>query len=264
MTDPVSPTGPEDAEQARRPAQPAVSRSRASIFADPVVRIMAWIAAGLMVLYLVGILSALLTGVLQSPAPRTASERTLDAAQSAVKAGDHSGKALADYANALIEVQQFGAAQDVIDTAPKSALGTPTGDLELARARLYLAEGNYAAAQTQADKAMKVIKVPYDAKIATAGLNTAKTLGLNENYYSALLIKGAAAMAAGDPHGAIKSFDAYLDHDGFASDVLVQRAKAKTAIKDIAGAKADFQAALKYTPDYQSALDGLKTIGAGQ
>jgi tetratricopeptide (TPR) repeat protein len=263
MPDPVRPTGP-DAEAASRPAQPAAKRQQASIFADPIVRVMAWAAAGLLTLYLVVVVSALLTGVLTSPAPRTASERSLDAAQSAVKAGDHSAKALADYANALIEVQQFGAAQDVISTAPKTALGTPTADVEVAQARLYLAEKDYAKSQSEADTAMKIIKTAFDAQVAKAGLNVAKTQGISNNYYDALLIKGAAAAAAGDPRGAIKAFDAYLEHDGFASDVLVQRAQAKLKIKDVAGAKADFQAALKYTPDYQSAIDGLKTIGAGQ
>ena len=48
------------------------------------------------------------------------------------------------------------------------------------------------------------------------------------------------------------------------SDVLVTRAAAKVKVGDKKGAAADYRAALKYIPDYQPALDGLKQIGASK
>ena len=42
------------------------------------------------------------------------------------------------------------------------------------------------------------------------------------------------------------------------------RATAKMQVGDKKGAEADYRAALKYIPDYQPALDGLKQIGAAQ
>ena len=45
---------------------------------------------------------------------------------------------------------------------------------------------------------------------------------------------------------------------------LVTRASAKVQLGDKKGAAADYRAALKYIPDYQPALDGLKQIGAAR
>jgi tetratricopeptide (TPR) repeat protein len=261
MSDPTTPTGA-GAKAAPRAGKPVEHRKKASMFDDPMVRIMAWVAAGLSALYLAAIVGALFTGVLASPTPRTASERALDAAQSVVKGGDHSAKALADYVNALIDLQQYGQAQTVIDTAPKTAFGTITGDLEVAQARLYLAEKDYAKVPAAADAATKLIQTQYDAQLKKSGVNNSKALGIDSNYYDAVLIKALAAQAAGDPRGAIASFDIYLKKNPMESDVLVDRAQAKLQLKDTAGAKADFQEALKFVPDNQLALDGLKTIGA--
>lgn len=261
MPDPTSPAGP-DTETVPKAGRPGTVKRPVSMLEDPVVRIMAYVAAGLLILYLAGIVGALVTGVIQSPAPRTAAERALYAAESVVKGGDHSSLAIANYVNGLTGVGQYGLAQDTINTAPKSALGSATGDIETAQCRLYLAEKEYKKAITAADAAMKIIKDQWDVAAAKPLPNVAANQGLPDNYYESMLIKGAAQQGDGDANGAIATFTQYLQHDPQASDVLVQRATSKLAIKDTAGAKADFQEALKFQPDNQVALDGLKTIGA--
>ena len=42
------------------------------------------------------------------------------------------------------------------------------------------------------------------------------------------------------------------------------RAQAKAKVGDKQGAANDYRAALKYIPDFQPALDGLKQIGVAQ
>ena len=84
------------------------------------------------------------------------------------------------------------------------------------------------------------------------------------SYQTAALAKAAALITTKDYAGAIKVYDIYLADQPVDSDVLVQRATAKIQVGDKKGAEADFRAALKYIPDYQPALDGLKQIGATQ
>jgi len=239
------------------------TRQRVSMFADPVVRGMVWAAFAVVVLFLASVVGALFFGVLNSPAPRTAAERAVDFAGGAVNGGDHSAKALADYVNALIDVGQFGKAQGIIDNAPATARNTRTGDLEVAQARLLYARKDYAGAIAAADKAAKGIKVIYDIDVKKKGdTNYAKAYGLDANYYDAFLIKGLAQQDSGDHKGAIASFTTYLEKNSMESNVIVDRAESKLALGDTAGAKADFKDALKYVPDMQRALDGLKKIGA--
>jgi tetratricopeptide (TPR) repeat protein len=232
------------------------------MFDDPVVRWMAVAAAGLVILYLAGIAGALVIGVIGNPTPRTASERALYAAESAVNGGDHSAKAVAAYVSALTNVGQYGKAQGVLDSAPNSLWGTDTGDLELAQATLRYEEKDYAGAVKAADAGMKAIKTKWDAAVKKPGLSAAKTYGLDANYWAALLIKGQSQQAAGDAKAAVKSYDEYLKQNPMESEVLCNRGDAKMQLKDTVGAKADYQAALKYVPDNARALEGLKKIGA--
>jgi tetratricopeptide (TPR) repeat protein len=232
------------------------------MFDDPLVRIMLWATFGIVILYLAAVLGALAMGVLNTSVPKTASERALAFTESAVQGGDHSSKALADYVNALIDVRQFGKAQGIIDNAPKSARLTAAADLEVSQARLYYARKDYTASVKAADEAMKVIQKQYEAELKKPGTNAAKAYGLDANYYDASLIKGLAQQAAGDYKAAIASYTVYLEKNPMESNVLVSRAEAKLKLNDTAGAKADYQAALKFVPDHAEALAGLKKIGA--
>jgi tetratricopeptide (TPR) repeat protein len=260
MSDPVLSTG-RDATDAPPVEQAAVRRS-SGMFGDPVVRLMGVVAFVIVIAYLVVVASALMTGVLSSSAPRTAAERDLDFAESAVKSGDNSAKAIAAYANALIGVGQYGQAQVVIDGTPNAAKGSPLADVQLAQVTLYYSQKDYARAISAADVTLKVIKTNYDADLKKPGMNASKSYGLDDNYYAAMMMKGLSQQASGDLKGALASYDEYLSKNPMESNILVYRGQVKQQLKDAAGAKADFQAALKFDPTNKLALDELKKIGA--
>lgn len=261
MPDPAVSDVRENVEEPR-PEHASRPRKRASMFDDPIVRVMGFGAIFLIILYLALVAGALVLGVVGSSAPRTAAERQVDQTEAAVQHGDHSGKALADYANALTGVQKYGQAQDVIDSAPSSAKGQPAGDLELAQATLDFMKKDYQQAITSADTAMKVINTAYQADLKKPDLNQSKSYGINANYWSALLVKAMSQQASGDNKGALKSFNEYLGTNAMDSAVFVYRGQVKEQLKDANGAKADFKTALKFDPNYQPALDELKKIGA--
>jgi tetratricopeptide (TPR) repeat protein len=232
------------------------------MFEDPIVRVMAFGAAGIGVLYLAAITGALVFGVIGSPTPRTAAERQLDVAQTAIQAGDKGPKGYAALVNALTDVGQYAQAQNTIDSAPKTAQGSPSGDLELAQATLYYARKDYTRAIKACDVTMKTIDTPYQADLKKSGLNYSKSYGIDPNYYAALLLKGICQQAVGDNQAALKSFDDYLAKNPMETHALVDRGQVKLQLKDKAGAKADFDSALKYDPSNQRAIDELKKIGA--
>jgi predicted Zn-dependent protease len=73
-----------------------------------------------------------------------------------------------------------------------------------------------------------------------------------------LLYLGWAQQANGDPAGAVKSFDAALAADPKVKlPALYARGKAKLALVDLAGAKADFAAVLELAKDHIGAQVGL-------
>lgn len=265
MSDVTSSMSPEAVDPQGLPAKEpphAQPQRRPSMFADPMVKLMVVVAFSLVVLYLAGILGAMLFAGLGSNVPRTGAEKALDSAQSIVQAGDHSPKATADYVNALIDVNQFGKAQRVIDSAPDTAMTSPGGDVLVAQARLYLAQKDYKSAITAADKAMKSVQTQFKAALKKSGTTYAKAYGIDPGYWSALLIKGMAQQTAGDSKAAVASYDEYLKGNPMDSSVLVRRGQVKVDLKDTAGARADFQAALKYVPDDPTANAELKKIGA--
>ena len=83
-----------------------------------------------------------------------------------------------------------------------------------------------------------------------------------ESYATATLAKATALSQTNDFAGAVAAYGLYLKAHPTDSDILVMRAGAKIRLGDKTGAAADYRAALKYIPDYQPALDGLKQIGA--
>jgi tetratricopeptide (TPR) repeat protein len=262
MSDPV-PSKDRNAEVPKQGGKTGARPARrASMFDDPVVRILGFVVLGVVILYLAAVASALVVGVIGSPAPRTAAERDLADAQSVVNAGDQSAPAIAAYVNALIGVEQFGQAQNVIDSAPNTAKSSPLGEIPLAQTTLYYVQKDYTRAVRAADVTLKLIKTNYEADLKKPGMNQSKSYGLNDNYYSALLLKGLSQQALGDSKDALATYNEYLVKNPMESNILVYRGQVKALLKDPAGALADYKTALKFDPTNQLALDELKKIGA--
>ena len=235
--------------------------------ADPMIRWLTLAIFAVIIIFLAGIVSALMFGVINPGGPpRTASERDIDYFGSMVQSGQANSQAYAQYVDTLIRAGQLSRAQQALDTALQTAKKDKSY-LYAEQAQLGLAQKDYQGTTTAADKAMaealKELKAFMDANVA-ANRKASAGAKLPDSYSTAALAKANAFMQSKDFPNAIKAYDAYIKVQPIDSDVLVQRAYAKVQVGDKTGAAADYRAALKYIPDYQPALDGLKQIGAAK
>ena len=249
-----------------KPQRSAPDRPQSGIFRDPAVRLMAYGAAGLVILFLVTVIGALITGVTAPTGPRTVAERDLMVASDQVNQGAV-GEAYAPYINALTGTGDLGQARVVLAQARASIVGTmPFTALDLSEARLLTAEKKYSEAAAMADKAMKGYQAQYDKAIAQGGkaATQARQLGRAAGFYESVLVKAYAYVNLRRYGDAVKAFDIYIKARPTAADILVDRGNAKAEMKDKAGAEKDFREALKYVPYDTEAKAGLKKIGAAQ
>ena len=234
---------------------------------DPVVRWLTLGIAGVLLLWVVGMLSAMFFGLLSTPAaPRTEAERDLMALTATVQSGKANTQTYSQYVSTLIGAGQLAKAQESLDQALKIAK-TDKSYLYAQQADLALAEKDYPGTLSAADKAMAEATKELNAFMAeNVKNNRNKYAGakIPTSFTDAALAKANALVATKDYAKAIKTFDLYLKVAPTDSDILVQRGQAKVMTGDKTGAAADFRSALKFIPDFQPALDGLKQIGAAQ
>lgn len=261
---------PSDEEPDKRPSKKPATASRPQPpqrTSDPVVRWLTLGIAAVVILWLVSIISAMLFGLLTPPtAPRTAAERDLMALTATVESGKANTQTYSQYVATLISAGQLAKAQQSLDQALKIAK-TDRSYLYARQADLALAQKDYKSAVAAADKAMAEAEKELKAFMAENVRNNRNKFAgakIPTSYGDAALAKAEALLASKDYTGAIKAFDLYLKQSPTDSDILVQRAQAKIQVGDKNGAAADFRSALKYIPDFQPALDGLKQIGAAK
>ncbi len=245
------------------PGTPAPAPSRPSIMRDPVVRRMAYVAFGLVGVFLLLVVSALITGVVTPSGPRTLSEREVAVSAAAVEEGSTDTAVWGEYIAALISDGQYGRARSVIAQGRKSLDDSATAEFSLAETRLYYAQKQYKKAITSAEKTKTQIQKAYDALIAQGGVveKTAMLVGRPANYDDATLLEAQAYRALKDWKNALAFYDEYIKDNAGASDVLVDRGNVKIDMGDTTGAEKDFREALRFVPDDPEALAGLKKIG---
>ena len=250
-----------------KPPKPPKRPKRPQRPRDPVVGWLTLAIAGVVILWLVSMLSAILFGLLSPPvAPRTAAERDLMSLTATVQGGKANAQTYSQYVGTLISAGQLAKAQQSLDQALKITKSDKSY-LYARQAELLLARKDYQGAVTAADKAMAEAEKEFKAFQDENVKNNRKPLAgavMPRSYADAALAKAEALVASEDHASAIKVFDLYLKQAPADADILVMRAQAKVKVGDKEGAAADFNAALKYIPDYQPALDGLKQIGAAK
>lgn len=262
MSDVLPPIEVDETESENR----TVTRPRSRMMNDPVVRRMAYLAAGLVIVFLLVVVTALLTGVATPSGPRTLAEREVAVAGAAVQAGSTDTAVWGQYIAALIADKQYGRAKDFIAQGRESLDDSKTAEFSLAEARLYSAQKQYKKAIEAAEKTKKQVKDAFDARIAQGGMakKAAELEGISSNYYDAILVEAGAYRSLEDWANAIAQYDLYIEGNGGASDILVDRANVKIESGDIAGAEKDFNEALRFVPDDPEALAGLKKIGVSK
>lgn len=245
---------------------PPARRARRSMFADPVVRVLAILTVAIVVLFLASVIGILSTGVLTPKGPRTLAEKELAEARTAVSMGTTDTAMWGQYVAALVSAGQNSRARSVLEDARKNLDDSATGEFNLAEARILMSEDKHEEAIKAAQEAMAQVQASYDAEVAKGGLTGSRAVitGLDENYYIAVLIIAEASEALEDWETAIANYDIYIAKFRGAADILVDRGQAKLKVDDTEGAKKDFEEALKFVPDSKEALDALDKIGAAE
>jgi tetratricopeptide (TPR) repeat protein len=235
--------------------------------ADPVVKWLSLAIAGVIIFWLVSMFSAMMFGVIMPPKlPRTAAEHDLTVLGAQVDSGKVDTQTYAQYIDALIRAGQLSKAQSALDQSLKVAK-TDKSYLLGEQAQLLLVRKEYRDAVTFADKAMSTAQAELEAFMDKNEQNSRQREAgavMPTSYTSAALVKAASYVASEDYKRAIEAYDAYLKYQPADSDILVSRADAKAKTGDKKGAEKDFREALRYVPDYQPALDGLREIGVTQ
>lgn len=264
--EPAEQVGEEPVEQPAEQSvsQPARPRKRPSIFRDPVVRWMAIVAIGLVILYMVMVLSMLVMGILSPREPRTRAERDIRYYETLTAQNPKDTDQWKQYIRTLIASKQYLKAQAMIDRATKSVDQKATQDIAAVQVELLYEQGKYKEAIKASDALRKKLKAFYDESEKIPGTAEAKGQEINDNYWTTLIVKSSAQEALGDKKGAAKTLDEYIKERPTAADVLVKRGLIRAALGDKKGAESDFRAALKYIPNDPAALDGLKQIGVEQ
>jgi len=242
-----------------RPAARVVRR--ASLFDDPLVRMLGFGVVGALVLFLATLLGALAMGILGSGIPQTALERDLQGYAYQTEAGSKDPEVWKGYVSALLDSGQNANAQRAVDKGIAVLGKSNTGDMAFAQTQVYYSTAKYDKAIKEATAAMKLIKDSFAREVKTSEV---KGLTMSDNYWGILYLRAQSHVELKQWDKALKDFDEYLKEKNGASDVYVMRAEVKLEMGDKQGAIKDYRAALKYLPDYDLALDGLKKLGVDE
>ncbi|MEI8083887.1 MAG: tetratricopeptide repeat protein, partial [Actinomycetes bacterium] len=232
---------------------------------DPIARWLVLAILIIIILWLVSVASALMFGFLSpAQAPRTEIEHQLSEYQQKTQSGKATAKDWAGYVAALLEAGQISKAESVVNQALKTSK-TDKSYVYLSQARVLMARKRYSDAVKAADAALAEAQKETDGEVKrlkAKGIAATAEKRRVPSWMDALLIRAQALAAAGKTAEAIKAYDAFLVLAPTESDVMTVRGLLKVKAGDKAGAEKDFREALRFIPDYQPALDGLKQIGA--
>ena len=205
----------------------------------------------------------LVAGVLAPSAPRTAAERQLRSLEIAVEETPSDEQAHADYARALIASEQYATAARVIEYGIAVVGRAPA--LLVAEARLaYINDdGRALLALDEAYAALDQARETLLEERAERGIVDSGADAYSATYTEAALLEAAIHVKARSWELAIEAYAKALAEDKTMADVLVLRGEAFVVIGATEDARADFEEALKYTPDYEPALEGLTGLGVG-
>lgn len=234
------------ASGARPPA-----KKRPSIFRDPWVRRAGFVAVGLVILYLVFVISAILVGVLASDQPKTAAERDLTVYKKMIDAGSVEEKYWAGYADALVDLGQYGRAQEVLDQAEEVGVAdVRVRLLYVVQTQLFYDTEKYESAIETGREGMKLLSDQRDADqkaLAGGGDPTSLTAtGLPDSYWALLSLIAQSYEKLGQDEDVLEALNFYIDNEPFASDMLEWRGDVYSRMGKSAEALADWNQAVRF------------------
>ena len=134
---------------------------------DPLVQVLWMLILGIVVLTLVTVVYALVTGVFGTGAPRTMQQYKIENARARIEAGSKERQDWMDYIIALTDNKQYALAQQWIDKGKRTLKNQDTSaDMIYMQANLDLAQGKLDSALKNADLGLKTIKTGHDKAVA--------------------------------------------------------------------------------------------------
>lgn len=242
---------------------------RPSIFRDPRVRLMGFIAIGLVIFYLVLIISSILMGVLASDQPSTGAEKDIALYSAMIDAGAIDEAVWAGYALALADQGQMTRAQQILDDAADAGIGdNQVRALYSVQALVYQRQGMYEEAIATAEEGMELLQTQGEADLAAlrAGGNPTPltATGLPGSYFEMQVIIAECYEELGDDEKVIELLTAHLEKNGTAADILEWRGDVYARTGKSAEAVADWTKAMQFLgePDeierVQTKIDGVE------
>ena len=257
------PADPEAASTSETPV-----RRRRSIFQDRTVRLMGAAALGLIILYLLVVIGALVSGLLGEGRPvQTSAERDLRMYSNMIQQGANTEDVWARYVDALIRTKQYGKAQQVIDQARRAKIVDPRRQLlAVSQVNLFIARKDWKQAVKAADTGMAALQKQYQADWTEYGKSKKPTVmtatGVGDNYYAMLYAKAKALEQLKQPNEAIAALDEYLKKKDTAADVFELRGDLRAASGEKEKALADYRAARVFLEDTKDIDAKIKGLGA--
>lgn len=207
------------------------------------------------------LLAYVLYSLLVAPrAPRTAVERDVMVMATIVEQAPQSPHAWGDYVRALINAEDYGRAGRVLQDA-RSAVGTASPVL-IEEARLLDARGRTDEAIEAVDIAVAQAEAEVAERTAALAAKGVVQQPDTSDVVDAYLLKARILVSMDRREEATDAFGEALALKPSMADVLVERGELYLEIGDATSAAADFESALEYIPDMESALQGLERTKA--
>jgi len=182
-------------------------------------------------------------------------------AQAAVKKNPANGSNWAALASAQYALGDTDAAWQTIKQARKRVKDRTILAVNARELDFLVIEGKDAQVIKLADQ---YIQDEADAQLAEKAENMKKGIQIpdvvngNNEAIRLFVLKAAAEGNLGKWEDAIKTLNTALELDDRAADIITLRGWAELRSGDTKAAKEDFETALKYIPDYESAKSGLE------
>lgn len=231
---------------------------------DPVTRWLVWAAAFLALGVVSALVYAMVTGVFASgTAPRTFDEKSLAVSAEILRENPQSGAAYAQRAETLFRMGRVDEAYAVLDQGEQAVGDQLPALVYVLRTRTMLLnqEGRFAEAEEVGVRAMAASD-DYLARqieeMVAKGLNTA---GADSSLSVNTAVQLADAYVGQEKwEEAIKLYSYALMYEPAASDILSLRGWAYLGMSAETSATLDFNEALRFMPDNESALAGLEEL----
>lgn len=215
-------------------------------------------ALSVSVVILATLATVVLYGLQLDKAPRTLEERNLAVAQAAVIDAPDDATSWLMLAYAQAGAGRYSAAEEAIEN------GRAVNDMAaFAIAYAYVAE-----AQGDTREAIERYEAAKQQAVADAEAHAAELAEVgvaydvaNTELVDAAVAKARLLAAAEQWESALVEYDVALRENPRMSDILVERGDLRHSLGDDAGAREDYQEALRFIPEMPEALEGLARIG---